>query len=401
MQRGKACGKTSPCSGVQALANTLAKHIPSAFVFQGECGTSSTWERGGAMAKPTGFNWTEVRQAKWNLRSMIGDAARPLVKYSSVFSAMDICYDAAPNNIGNYGLLAATCIQHGSGKPGSPSRVYPNKTVDHVKLAFAAVQSVIQLFDDDIVPVEDAMLKFECDRKTTPANGFVCPVSAHATPPQANMHCNLKNTTHLKMLPALNAEACRDACCSNLRCTCWAYSQMPQNAGCWLQDSAAPLQHILNITGGKVPPRQNQNHSRIAEGFDPIGYAFRNHSSSSEVGITHVVVWDASPGCNALACDVIRENDRLTRCNITVTSRQQAVAKVAVASTPAAAVTVAASPLMVVLMNGTVHSMGGGDASSSKAVFENGRVDLSIDLYDAPLLVVRSSDDMPPINKQD
>jgi hypothetical protein len=43
-------------------------------------------------------------QAKWNLRSMIGDAATPLVRYSSVFSAMDVCYDAGPrNNIGNYG----------------------------------------------------------------------------------------------------------------------------------------------------------------------------------------------------------------------------------------------------------------------------------------------------------
>lgn len=43
-------------------------------------------------------------QAKWNLRSMIGDAATPLVRYSSVFSAMDVCYDAGPwENIGNYG----------------------------------------------------------------------------------------------------------------------------------------------------------------------------------------------------------------------------------------------------------------------------------------------------------
>ena len=102
-------------------------------VSAGECGAPSTWERGGAMAHPLGFNWTETRQvrdvrsnyqlthslpiklspkrgsspcmqAKWNLRSMIGDAATPLVRYSSVFSAMDVCYDAGPrNNIGNYG----------------------------------------------------------------------------------------------------------------------------------------------------------------------------------------------------------------------------------------------------------------------------------------------------------
>lgn len=133
------CGKqASAVSAPACLASTLQAHVPSAFVFQGECGAPSTWERGGAMAKPSGFNWTEVRQAKWNLRSMIGDAAEPLVRYSSVFSAMDVCYDAAPNNIGNYGLLAATCAQHGKRSEGN----FPNKTVDHIKPAFSAVQSV-------------------------------------------------------------------------------------------------------------------------------------------------------------------------------------------------------------------------------------------------------------------
>ena len=57
------------CSGVEALANTLHKYVPGAYVFQGECGAPSTWERGGAMAHPAGFNFTEVKQAKWNLRS--------------------------------------------------------------------------------------------------------------------------------------------------------------------------------------------------------------------------------------------------------------------------------------------------------------------------------------------
>ena len=102
-QTGPACGASSPCSGVQALANTLKKHVPGAYVIQGEAGAPSTWERGGAMANPPGFNWTETRQAKWNLRSLIGDAAAPLVAYSSVFSAVDVCYAAAdnPGNIGN------------------------------------------------------------------------------------------------------------------------------------------------------------------------------------------------------------------------------------------------------------------------------------------------------------
>ena len=93
------------------------------------------------MAHPAGWNWTETKQAKWNLRSMIGDAAAPIVRYSSVFTAMDVCYDEAPNNIGNYGLLAASCLRVDGVcenlESGSGARVCLNTTVGHVKPAFA------------------------------------------------------------------------------------------------------------------------------------------------------------------------------------------------------------------------------------------------------------------------
>lgn len=69
-------GHPSPCSGVEALDATLKQWVPTAFVFQGECGAPAVWMRGGAMEP---WNWTETKQMKWNLRSMMGDAARPLV----------------------------------------------------------------------------------------------------------------------------------------------------------------------------------------------------------------------------------------------------------------------------------------------------------------------------------
>ena len=43
------------------------------------------------------------------------------------------------------------------------------------------------------------------------------------------------------------------------------------------------------------------------------------------------------------------------------------------------------APVIVVLMNGTVHNMNGNDAS-----FDRGRVKVELILYDAPLLVARS-----------
>jgi hypothetical protein len=307
---------------------------------------------------------------------------------------MDICYDAAPNNIGNYGLLAASCLpiegSHCGGVEGGPkgTRLCLNKTVDHVKPAFAAAQSVMQLWDDDLEPVTDAEFTFVCDRKPSNASPAPCPASTHATPPAVGMHCDLKNTTHLGNQHTEDAERCQQACCADSRCTCWAFSSGGYNAGCWLQNSSAPLQPVANknISGGTVAPRgPAPPPPPAAEGFEPVGHAFRNRTASGAGEITHVVVWDASPGCNGGICDAVREADRLTRCTVTATSKTAPTS----IGAPAAD---GGRPVMVVLMNGTVHSMAEGEAS-----FESGRVKLELVLYDAPLLVARS-DAMPPID---
>ena len=67
---------------------------------KGECGAPAEWEHGGAMEP---FNWTETEQLKWDLRAMLGDAARPLVNFSSVFTIIDVCYEPEPNNVGKSG----------------------------------------------------------------------------------------------------------------------------------------------------------------------------------------------------------------------------------------------------------------------------------------------------------
>lgn len=137
----------------------------------------------------------------------------------------------------------------------------------------------MQLFDDDLEPVMGVAFKFECDRKPTNATPPLCPASAHATPPAAGMHCDLKNTTHLGMQPAEDAGRCQEMCCADSRCNCWAFSceccslnfwnfsylshcwlllrtAGGYNAGCWLQNSPAPLQPVAdkNVSGGIVAP---------------------------------------------------------------------------------------------------------------------------------------------------
>ena len=155
----------------------------------------------------------------------------------------------------------------------------------------------MQLWDDDVEVVEDAVFAFECERQPGTPTPAPCPASAHATPPQPRMHCDLKNTTHLGMQRTADAEQCRRSCCGNAQCNCWAFSSGGYNAGCWLQNSPAPLQPISNenISGGTIdrvgppaPPGQ------AVEGFAPVGYAFRNRTVSSAGEITHIVVWDAS-----------------------------------------------------------------------------------------------------------
>ena len=254
-----------------------------------------------------------------------------------------------------------------------------------MKPAFAAVQSIFQLFDEDVEPVPDALFSFDCERKPSNATPPACPASAHATPPQAGMHCNLKNTTHLGgAAKAKDAAECQSMCCGTPRCSCWAFSKGGSNEGCWLQDSPVPLQPTSdkNVCGGKVTPHTGPSSGHAVEGFEPVGHAFRNRSAAPD-GITHVVVWDASPGCNGAVCDTIRENDRLTRCSVRVTTGAFDERE-GVDESPA---------LTVMLSNGTVHEM-----PESAARFRGGAVELDIHLYDAPLLVVQS-DAMPPIER--
>ena len=162
-------------------------------------------------------NWTEVQQMKWNLRSMVGDAAHTVVRHSSLFTAMDICYHAGGRNIGFYGLLAATC----AAKPGST--VPDDKRVDHVRPAYRAAQSIFSLFDDDVVPVTDVTIGFQCTRVPTNGAGVCKVMGDNATAPKAGVHCDLAHTTSVAHYPDSNemmsADACRQRCCGTATST--------------------------------------------------------------------------------------------------------------------------------------------------------------------------------------
>ena len=113
---------------LRRLINSYDKRIR---ILQGENGAPS--EKGGFGAI-TDYDWNEERQAKWALRRLLGDLGRDIP--SSYFAICDMLY---PNRVNHKGLLA----------------VNPDKTVNHVKQAYGAVQRVAAIFDDHLRRVTD------------------------------------------------------------------------------------------------------------------------------------------------------------------------------------------------------------------------------------------------------
>lgn len=116
---------------VEKLKALCAKYAPHARLWQGENGAPSEMPGDGLALHHVA--WSEVTQAKWNLRRMIGDFAHGVP--SSVFTICD--YYHPGRGIGSYGLLRADTACN----------------VIAEKQAFAAVRNVATVFDSALVRV--------------------------------------------------------------------------------------------------------------------------------------------------------------------------------------------------------------------------------------------------------
>lgn len=115
-------------ANVERLKALCAKYAPEATLWQGENGAPSEMPGDGLALNH--IAWSEISQAKWNMRRMIGDFARGVP--SSVFTICD--YNHPGRGIGCYGLLRADSARNVIG----------------VKRAFAAVRNVATVFDSEI-----------------------------------------------------------------------------------------------------------------------------------------------------------------------------------------------------------------------------------------------------------
>lgn len=105
---------------LRRVVNSFDKRIR---IFQGENGAPS---KKGGFGAITNYDWNEERQAKWALRRLLGDLGRDIP--SSYFAICDMRY---PDRVNFKGLLA----------------INPDKTVDHPKQSYQAVQRVAAIFD--------------------------------------------------------------------------------------------------------------------------------------------------------------------------------------------------------------------------------------------------------------
>ena len=123
---------------VDELHKIMKSFAPEMELYQGENGAPSEWSDTKALSN---YEWTELTQAKWALRRMLGDLGRDIP--SSIFSIVDMKY---PDEMNRKGLLHAN----------------EDKTVQHRKQAFYAVQNLTAVFDDDLERING----FNCEAMT-------------------------------------------------------------------------------------------------------------------------------------------------------------------------------------------------------------------------------------------
>jgi hypothetical protein len=120
---------------VMKLKAILEKYAPEMPLRQGENGAPSGARMGGALGD---YDWSELSQAKWNTRRMLGDLGHDIE--SSVFTIIDIAYTAGPiKRLNVKGLIQSDMT----------------KKAIRPKLAYHAVQNVASIFDDTLERIKN------------------------------------------------------------------------------------------------------------------------------------------------------------------------------------------------------------------------------------------------------
>lgn len=127
------------------MRKLAAKYSPRIEVRQGETGAPSTSNTFGALRNRP---WSELTQAKWNLRRMLAHRAAGVP--FNLFTLMELAYrDGEKVTMNTKGLLKSN----------------PDQTVARPKPAYFAAQHVFAIFDDSWQRVADARFSTDTDQK--------------------------------------------------------------------------------------------------------------------------------------------------------------------------------------------------------------------------------------------
>jgi hypothetical protein len=118
---------------IERLRSIVWSYKPEVIFMQGENGAPSQ-KKGTTVGAMTDQDWSELTQAKWDLRRMLGDNGRGIA--TNLFTISDIHYAPGDRMVGinSKGLL----------------KTNPDKTIERPKIAYKAAQHVFSLFDDQI-----------------------------------------------------------------------------------------------------------------------------------------------------------------------------------------------------------------------------------------------------------
>jgi hypothetical protein len=131
---------------VEKIRDVVKRYSPRLRLWQGENGTQSEWCRSGALSK---YPWTELTQAKWDTRRMLGDIGHDVD--STVFTAADLDYRTTSfhNGLVRYGLIKTAGATE-------------NFRVLKVKMAYYAVQNVVSVFNNAVELMPELHCEVTC-----------------------------------------------------------------------------------------------------------------------------------------------------------------------------------------------------------------------------------------------
>jgi hypothetical protein len=125
---------------VAKLRAVIAAHSDRIIIRQGENGAPSQRRRTKALRN---HDWTELSQAKWALRRLLGDLGRDIP--SSYFAIMDMKY---PDEMNRKGLLHSR----------------DDQTVAYAKPAYYALQNLATVFDATLMRLPDYRYDSDCEK---------------------------------------------------------------------------------------------------------------------------------------------------------------------------------------------------------------------------------------------